>query len=86
MFEKGGYIPVNRAVYEDSVFLQKNPGLMYYRQLLKNGIHRPYNKNYTKMSDIISYYLNLAIKKEISVSEALDRATREINSQNNLIR
>ncbi|NIW80449.1 MAG: extracellular solute-binding protein [Calditrichae bacterium] len=86
MFEEGGYLPVNQAVYRDSLFLKSNPELNYYRKLLRNGVHRPYVVDYTKISDIISYYVQLAIKKDISVSQALTQATEVINSKEVLIR
>lgn len=86
MFREGGYLPVNREVYQDSVFLKNNPELAYYLQLLQNGVHRPYVVDYTKISDVISYYVHLAIKKEIPVPQALTSATKVINSKEVLIR
>ncbi len=86
LYRKGGYIPVNRSVYRDTLFLQENPDLTYYRQLLAMGIHRPYLENYTRISDIISYYAHLAIKREISVEQALQKATRLINSHKFVIK
>lgn len=86
LYNAGGYLPTNKQVYSDSLFLKANPELVYYRELLKRGIHRPYIIEYTKISDVISYYAHMAIKKEISVSEALEQATQHINSDKVLIR
>ena len=86
MYDEGGYLPVNQAVYQDSLFMARNPELTYYRQLLQNGVHRPYVVDYTKISDVISYYVHSAIRKEISVPQALAQATKVINSQEVLIR
>jgi len=86
MYDEGGYLPVNQAVYQDSLFLKRNPELEYYRQLLRNGVHRPYVVDYTKISDVISYYVHSAIKRDISVPRALERATEVINSKEVLIR
>ena len=86
LYETGGYIPVNKALYEDSLFYRDKADLKYYRQLLDNGIHRPFVVNYTQISDIISYYVHLAIKGEIGVDAALKQATRVINAQTVLIR
>ena len=58
MFQEGGYLPNVSSVYEDSLFLKKEPELLFYRELLNMGVHRPYLVNYTKISDIISYYLH----------------------------
>ncbi|MCB9070857.1 MAG: extracellular solute-binding protein [Calditrichae bacterium] len=81
LFEQGGYIPISKSVYQDSVYFSEHQDLKYYHQLLKNGIHRPFLVNYTKISDVLSYYIQRAIKNEISVEEALRLATRDINSQ-----
>lgn len=86
LFETGGYIPVNRVVYQDSAFLAQNPDLLYYYELFKHGVHRPFLENYTKISDVISYYVHQAIKNEISVEDALLKATDLINSEKVLIK
>lgn len=80
MYEEVGYVPINSEVYSDSAFVRKHPLLLYYRELLNRGIHRPKMTNYTKISDIISYYANLAIKQEISVEKALLNCTADINN------
>jgi len=86
MFEEGGYLPIIKHIYEDSVFYKNTSDLMFYRQLLNNGIHRPSHINYTKISDVLSYYIRLAIRKEIPIQQALAKATRDINSRKTLIR
>ena len=80
MFELGGYIPVSQTVYQDSNFMGKHPDLSYLRELVAQGAHRPYSEDYTRVSDILSYYLHLAIRKDLAVREALQKATRDINS------
>lgn len=86
MYQQGGYLPIINSIYQDSLFLKREPDLKFYRSLMEHGIHRPYLVNYTKISDIISYHLHLAIKKELSVSEALERASQLINSKQVLIK
>ncbi len=86
LYREGGYIPVNLDVYRDEKFMRANPDLNYYRRLLAHGVHRPFLENYTKISDIISYYVHLAIKGEISVDEALQKATHLINSNKFVIK
>ncbi len=81
MFELGGYIPVNQDVYADTAYLEQHPDLVYYRQLVDNGFHRPSLEEYTKISDIIAHYVHLAIKGELSVDESLARASQMINSK-----
>jgi multiple sugar transport system substrate-binding protein len=86
MFELGDYIPVNRDVYADSAYLQKYPKLIFYRKLIERGFHRPFLADYTKIADIVSHYANLALKKEMTVDEALTKASSMINSNEVLIK
>jgi multiple sugar transport system substrate-binding protein len=75
LFKQGGYLPSTKAVYSDSLFLKQNPDLRFYQRIMKHGVHRPYLADYTKLSDVLSYYVHLAIKGEISVDEALNQAS-----------
>jgi len=85
MFVEMGYLPANEQVYQDSLFLQSHPELVYYRQLLDFGFHRPATADYTWSSDIVSYYIQRAIKQEISVSEALAQASKQIKAKEVLL-
>ena len=86
MFENGGYLPINVKIYNDSIYVHNHPELDFYYKLMKKGIHRPFLKKYTNVSDILSYYINLAIAKEITVREALSIATEKIKSNNIFIK
>ncbi len=86
LFEQGDYIPVNRDVYADSVYLKKYPKLIFYRKLIERGFHRPFLIEYTKIADIVSHYVHLALKKEMTVDEALTKASSMINSNEVLIK
>jgi ABC-type glycerol-3-phosphate transport system substrate-binding protein len=86
LFEVGGFIPVKNSVYGDTTYLRQRVDLAYYRKLLDHGFHRPALEEYTKMSDIISHYVRLAIKEEMTVSEALEQASRIIQSNEILIK
>ncbi len=86
MFEMGGYIPVNSGIYRDTAYMDLHPDLGYYKGLVDRGFHRPFIEDYTRISDIISYFIHRAIKKEITVDEALDRASAMIDSKALLIR
>lgn len=81
LYEQSGFLPTNRSVYQDAEFLNKNPRLKEYWDILNKGKHRPYRKDYTRISDIITYYMNLALKKKISVEKALEQASKQINSK-----
>jgi len=86
LFEKGGYIPVNKTVYDDSTFIQEHQELDNYWQLLQYGVHRPYLVNYTRISDILSYYIHLAIKKDMSAREVIEAIEHSINSQQTIFK
>ena len=80
MYEEGGYLPTNNNIYSDSTYLAKHPDLIFFRKYMKYSIHRPYLVDYTRISDIVTHYIRMAIKKEISVKEALKEATKTINN------
>jgi multiple sugar transport system substrate-binding protein len=86
MYEAGGYIPVNTAVYADTSFMQRHPELAYYRKLLDSGFHRPAFTEYTRISDIISHFVHRALTRELGVDEALRRASAMIGSNSVLIK
>ncbi len=86
MFEEGRYLPINKKLYSDKNFISKYPDLSFFNNLYQFGIHRPFLEDYTNVSDILSYYLNLAIKNEINVDEALKEATKKINEKVILIK
>ncbi len=86
MFGDGGYLPVNKKVYSDSLYLLAHPNLNFYKSMLQRGIYRPFTERYTNISDILSFYLNRAIRKEISVKDALKKASEKINSETFLLK
>ncbi len=86
LYEEGGFLPINTKIYEDTQYVNKFPKLKFYEKLLKQGFHRPFLEDYTNISDILSFYLHLAIKNEISVNEALLKASEKEHSQSILIK
>ncbi len=86
LFEGGGFIPTNNELFDDSAYVQKHPNLKFYSKLLKNGIYRPFSEHYTKVSDILSYYINLSLKSDITPRDALYRAYDKLNSKNILLK
>lgn len=80
-YQEGGYLPANRGVYEDTTFLAANPELRYLHSLLERGMHRPSLVEYTKISDILSFYIQRAIKGEMPVEAALLGAQDMIRSK-----
>ncbi len=77
----GGYIPIQQSVYRDSAFVNSARELQNYRRLLRHGVHRPYFVQYTKISDVLSFYLKQAIAGHLSPQTALQMAQDEIQKQ-----
>lgn len=86
LIKLGNYYPVNSTFYQDSTYLRRYPELAYYRTLLKQGTARPWLENYTEISEILSFYLNKALKQEFAPDEALEKAEQAINSKQVFIR
>ncbi len=81
LYEEMGYLPANKAVFEDQAYFASQHELQYLRQLLDQGVHRPALVEYTKISDILSFYCNKAIKMEMTVAQALQSAQNMIGTE-----
>ena len=86
IYERMGYLPAINSVYQDTAFLRTHAELPFFHQLLRRGFHRPALVDYTKVSDIISHFAHRAIRREISVEEALKRTDELIRSKDVLIK
>ena len=65
-----------KELYQDKEFNRDHPGFIEIGKLLDHGIHRPFQENYTRNSDIVSHFVNMAIDGQITVSEAVKRIDR----------
>lgn len=81
LYEEGNFLPINNQLYDDSVFTSRHTDLKYFRQMFTLGYHRPFLENYTTISDILSYYLNLALRQKMPVKEALKKANSKIEAE-----
>lgn len=86
MYENGEYLPVNKKIYEDTTYLNQHPELKFYKELYKTGVYRPFLEDYTNVSDVLSYYVNSAIKENISVNDALKEAESKIKEKSILVK
>ena len=86
LYEFGAYLPVLNSVYEDYEFIDRYPELNYNKELLDNGVHRPFLENYTKISDVISYYTNQVLKDNLSIEEALIKTEESLESGELIVR
>lgn len=86
MYEIGNYLPIISSLYSNKTFLEENPDIETYKLFLTSGIHRPLIENYTKLSDVISYYLNKVIKDEIKIDDAIEKTEETIKTGRIIIR
>jgi multiple sugar transport system substrate-binding protein len=85
LYEMGDYIPANSTLFEDTAYTARHPELIFFKKLLDKGFHRPFLRDYTKISGIISSSINLAVSRKITVEAALLMAEQKINSDYFLI-
>ncbi len=79
LFELNGSLPVLSSVYEDPSV--KNAEVLdFYFEQYNYGVHRPLLEDYTRISDIISYFVHKVLSQAIEIDKALSEATRMINS------
>ena len=81
LYKESGYFPVLKKFYEDSSYLRKYPELIKINQIIMSGVSRPQHEEYTRFSEIMSYYFKQAILGQISVKKALQNATDAIQSR-----
>lgn len=86
LYEVGSYFPVIKSLYNDEKFHKRNPGFTDRAKLLKYGVHRPFREDYTKISDVVSYFVRKAMLKEIGIEEALAKIDEYIKSSKTLIK
>lgn len=78
LYEQGSYLPVIKSLYADSMFITKHPDLVFDGKLLEEGVLRPRLKLYTRISDILSHYLRLAIAGKISPEQAMKNTDTDL--------
>ena len=81
LYEEGAYLPVINKLYDTEAVKKIDVRLNNYKKLFAHGVHRPYWKNYTRISDILSNVINKAIRQELSVDEAILLLNKKINSE-----
>ncbi|MDZ7764175.1 MAG: extracellular solute-binding protein [Melioribacteraceae bacterium] len=79
-FEENGSLPVIRSVYEDSTVANYEV-LDFYEQQFEYGVHRPLLVDYSRISDIISYFIHKVLNNELEIEAALSEATKMVNSK-----
>lgn len=81
LYEEENFLPVIKSVYEDSLFVENHSELKFYKDLFNTGVYRPFLVEYTNVSNILSSYINKALKNEMSVDEAVKQASEKISQK-----
>ena len=86
LYDDSFLLPSRKDLYYEEDFIKKYPEIQKFILLLALGKHRPYSEDYTRISDIVSYYVHRSLIKELSFDEALKQANEMITSQKTLIK
>lgn len=84
--EVGDAPPILKIFYENPESYSKHEFLKFYKNLFKSGVHRPAWIEYTRISDLIAFYVKQAIENKISVEDALLSIDETIEKENIVIR
>ena len=79
LYCRGEYLPVIKSIYSDSSFVRKHPRLKFYSARFKKIVRRPFIKDYTRLSDILAFYIHAALSDQLQAEEALNNAQTDIN-------
>lgn len=79
-------LPVIASIYEDETYIKAHPNLLKNKELLNNGAHRPFLDNYTKISDVVSFYANKVMKNQMDVDSALSYINKALISGELILR
>lgn len=86
LFHGNGSLPVLEELYKEHENIENGETLEYYQNQFKHGVHRPLHIDYTRISDIITYYLHKSLNNELGAEEALQKATEKIQSREVLLK
>lgn len=86
LFETSGYLPILKKIYDDQQIVTKYPYIKFIESMMDFGIYRPAVANYTKISDILAFYLNSILKQDLSVEEAMQLVDQTISSDQIFLR
>lgn len=77
-YQESSYYPVIKKFYNDDSYVERYPEMVEFQELIKTAAPRPSHVEYTRYSEIMSHYFELAIQNRIGVQEALTNATNSI--------
>jgi len=81
IYEHAYYMPVLENFYQKQNILSKKEYKLFSRVIKKYGSHRPSYENYTRISNVVSYYINQCLShKSILPGTSLRKAQKSIES------
>ena len=86
MFETSGYLPILKKIYTDQQIVAKYPYIKFFGSMMDYGIYRPAVVNYTKISDVLAFYLNSILKQDLSVEKAMQLVDQTVSSDQIFLR
>ncbi len=86
LYEESFILPARKDIYYDSAFVKAHNRIKKFERIFEYGIHRPYSTDYTRISDIISFFLHKSLINEITFEEAREMANTMIDEQKILIK
>ena len=85
-YRESRYYPIVKKIIYDSTYEKKYPELKEIRELIGTSVHRPFNSEYTRYSKIMSNFFEQALKNQITVKEALMKATNAIQLERSAVK
>lgn len=85
-YRESRYYPIVKKIIFDSTYEKKYPELKDIREFIGTSVHRPFNSEYTRYSKIMSSYFEQALKNQITVKEALMKATNAIQLERSAVK
>lgn len=80
IWEKNGYLPVLNSFYADTSYLAEYPELKLCYNLIKTGVYRIKDPQYTRISDILTANLNRYLKRKLTMDNFIGNSLEEIKS------
>lgn len=81
LYAEGGQLPILKKFYSDDYKIEMKDELKFFKELFRSGVHRPFCEDYTRVSDIVSFYVSRAISDKISLSNCLKSIDEMIDSK-----
>ncbi|GJQ64175.1 MAG: hypothetical protein SCALA702_32280 [Melioribacteraceae bacterium] len=85
IYKSRGHVSTNINLYKTSE-LEKDENLRFFSNMLNYGVYRPVDKQYTRQSDILSYYLNQFVKGELTKKETIHKIITGMEQEDFILR